>query len=820
MAEETKLSIVAQLRAENFTKGVRKMQRQLNQVGRSAQQVGGALTKSITGPVVLAFGAATKVAVDFEKAMAGVAAVSGFAKDDMQALEAEAKKLGATTQLTASQAAGLQTELAKLGFAADEIIQLQGAVASLSIAFGIDLSDAAERTGNILRQFSLDASSAGEVADTLAVAFGSSALDSESLSEALVKVAPTANALGFSLQEVTGVLGELANNGVKGSIAGTAFNKILVELAKRGGDVKKNFRTLLTESKGVSEGFEEFGDRAGKVIPILAESVEEVDKLTGALDDSFGASDKARAILEDTADGALRKLASQAEAAGIALGEVLLPFLNTVVKGVTQLVKRFTDLSLPAKTAITIMATLAAAIGPVIFAIGSLSLAASSLLGVAAALGTTVAGILGPFALLAGAIAAVGMLAFASATAEANRELRKQNDLIRDREKLKKDDLRNNEKNVTELEDIISLVEDGLKNETFGIVSEKALQNLSKEGNQFGLALRNMRNEYRGVEGAGEIILQNFKDQLKVQREKVTAAEKERIEAARIVALDAANTPEAKIKLAKELATAAQGIEEANFVDFKSMADDSEDLVESLLKYELIADRLSKVNLSPVAQDEEQDVEETFEFDGATKFNAFREQSKVAAKDFKEGFLLSIGEVKNGLLDAFAPENLEGTITFLTASFSSIFDAILDGSQSVGEAIKNIFVQLIKGALSTALANAIAAAFSPASPDNIVTGGAAAPAKAAAGTAAIAGLFGAIPAFAEGGAVTSSTLALIGEKPGSRGEAIIPFEKMGDFIGQIMPEGMGGNVVVTGRISGNDIAISNSRGESSRGRRF
>ena len=40
-----------------------------------------------------------------------------------------------------------------------------------------------------------------------------------------------------------------------------------------------------------------------------------------------------------------------------------------------------------------------------------------------------------------------------------------------------------------------------------------------------------------------------------------------------------------------------------------------------------------------------------------------------------------------------------------------------------------------------------------------------------------------IPGFAEGGIVTGPTLAMIGEKPGSRGEAVIPLEKMDQVFG-------------------------------------
>jgi hypothetical protein len=68
-----------------------------------------------------------------------------------------------------------------------------------------------------------------------------------------------------------------------------------------------------------------------------------------------------------------------------------------------------------------------------------------------------------------------------------------------------------------------------------------------------------------------------------------------------------------------------------------------------------------------------------------------------------------------------------------------------------------------------------------------------------------------VPAFAQGGLVTGPMLAMVGDNPSGK-EAIIPFERMGEFMkmaGQGEPKTQ--NVVVTGRISGRDIYITNER---------
>jgi hypothetical protein len=77
----------------------------------------------------------------------------------------------------------------------------------------------------------------------------------------------------------------------------------------------------------------------------------------------------------------------------------------------------------------------------------------------------------------------------------------------------------------------------------------------------------------------------------------------------------------------------------------------------------------------------------------------------------------------------------------------------------------------------------------------------------------VAGFMPNIPMLAEGGVVTGPTLAMIGE--GNESEAVIPLSKLDTMIGS---GGGSQNVVVTGRISGADILLSNERASRTRTR--
>jgi hypothetical protein len=67
-----------------------------------------------------------------------------------------------------------------------------------------------------------------------------------------------------------------------------------------------------------------------------------------------------------------------------------------------------------------------------------------------------------------------------------------------------------------------------------------------------------------------------------------------------------------------------------------------------------------------------------------------------------------------------------------------------------------------------------------------------------------------VPAFAQGGLVTGPMLAMVGDNPSGK-EAIIPFERMGEFMKMMGGGQSAQQVVVTGRISGRDLILSNER---------
>jgi TP901 family phage tail tape measure protein len=211
------------------------------------------MSMSITAPLVAMGGLAVKTFAEFEQSMAKVNAVSGATATQFKALNQLAKDLGASTRFTATEVADLMLNYSKLGFSASEIEAMTGATLNLALATGEDLAKSAEVAGSTLRAFGLDADQMLRVTDVMAKSFSSSALDLDRFSESMKYVAPVAAAAGISLEEASAMLSILANNGIKGSQAGTSLRRIITDLGATGGNVAGAIANLANKGLNLGE---------------------------------------------------------------------------------------------------------------------------------------------------------------------------------------------------------------------------------------------------------------------------------------------------------------------------------------------------------------------------------------------------------------------------------------------------------------------------------------------------------------------------------------------------------------------------------------
>ncbi len=350
----------------DLDKDLAKARGKFKSFGRTMKTVGRNMSMSITAPLAAVAGSSFKVAMDFEASMAKVKAVSGATAEEFGRLEAQAKLLGKSTVFTASDVANLQTEFAKLGFTAQEIDKVTESTLYLAQATGSDLGQAAEVAGATLRGFGMDASETGRVTDVMAKSFSTSALDMDSFADSMKYVGPVAKAAGLSIEDTTAMLGTLANAGIKGSAAGTALRRILADMGTEGGPVTEQIAAMAEKGLTLEDAFDEVGRSAQTALLVLSENTGQTAELSTEFQNAAGASKAMADTMNDTSQGAFKRMQSAIEGAQIALGEALAPAMESIMGVVENLAGKFSGLSSTAQNIVVGFGGFLALLGPML----------------------------------------------------------------------------------------------------------------------------------------------------------------------------------------------------------------------------------------------------------------------------------------------------------------------------------------------------------------------------------------------------------------------------------------------------------------------
>lgn len=255
-----------------------------------------------------------KIVAEFELTMNKVKAITGATEKEFAKLTASAKELALGTMFTASQVGELQLAYSKLGFTTQEIEAASAATLRLATITGDDLGSAADVVGATIRGFGLDAGEATRVVDVMSKSFTSSALNLETFKQSMKTVAPIANAANIDLETTTALLGTLADRGIRGTVAATGLKNIFMALSDPTSELANFLGYTVEGSDAAMAAFKDLGEeginlavaqglitkRAAAAFLTLADGVEDVEKLKGALDSATGSSIEMADIIEDS----------------------------------------------------------------------------------------------------------------------------------------------------------------------------------------------------------------------------------------------------------------------------------------------------------------------------------------------------------------------------------------------------------------------------------------------------------------------------------------------------------------------------------------
>lgn len=301
---------------------------------------------------------------NFTSTMSEVSAISGATGEDFEKLEACAREYGATTVFSASNAAEALKYMSLAGWDADQSTSALGGVLNLAAASGMELGAASDMVTDYLSAFAMEAGDAAYFADLLSYAQSHSNTTAEALGEAYKNCAANLNAAGQDVETVTSLLEGMANQGYKGSEAGTAMAAIMRDITngmKDGAikigetsvavmDAQGNFRDLtdiLTEVEAATNGMGDAERAVALSSTFTADSTkglnlilnEGMDNIAGYEEELRGASRSAEEmanIMNDNLSGDVAAMNSAFEELGLKIYDALESKLRAGVQFITN----------------------------------------------------------------------------------------------------------------------------------------------------------------------------------------------------------------------------------------------------------------------------------------------------------------------------------------------------------------------------------------------------------------------------------------------------------------------------------------------------
>jgi TP901 family phage tail tape measure protein len=358
------------------------------------------------GRGMLAFGAATlaglglatKAAIDWESAWAGVVKTVDGSEAELQQLESDLRDLATTLPATHQEIAAVAEVAGQLGISVNDVAAFTEVMINLGETTNLSATEAATALAQLMNVMGTAPADVERLGSTIVDLGNNSATTERDIVEMAQRIAGAGATIGLTEADVLAFSTALASVGIEAAAGGTAISRVMVDIASavaEGGDSLESFAEVAGVSgQEFARAFEEDPARAiqmfveglgrveesgGNVFATLEElGLSEVrvrdallrlsqgsDILASSLDRSGEAWEANTALIEearqryDTAEAKIQIAKNTLVDLAIDVGNVLLPVLVGLVEAGADLLKWFGDLPGPAKTAVTILAGLA-----------------------------------------------------------------------------------------------------------------------------------------------------------------------------------------------------------------------------------------------------------------------------------------------------------------------------------------------------------------------------------------------------------------------------------------------------------------------------
>ena len=407
---------------------------QFKKIGDKMTSVGKDLTMKVTVPLAAVGAVAVNKFAEVDKIMQLTNSTMNNTAEEAELLNKAMKEAAASSTFGMQDAANATLNFARAGLTAEEAASALGPAMALAAGEGGELDTVSAGLVATINGFGDSFDNTTKYADVFANACNNSALDVNSLSNAMSVAAPIFAAAGYSVEDAALYMGIMANKGIDADKAANSLktgmarlidpskeaadwmDKLELSITNADGSMKDSVTVQqelhdafagLSESEQIAAASAIFGkNQMAPWLALINTSTDDVAALTEALDEE-GTAMEMQADMMSGFGGSIEQLKSGLDVLATSLGEALAPVIQVVVDALQRLVDWFNNLSPQMQSVIAVIGVIVAALGPVLVILGVLASSIGSIISLIGVIGPILAGLSLPILGIVAAIAAV-----------------------------------------------------------------------------------------------------------------------------------------------------------------------------------------------------------------------------------------------------------------------------------------------------------------------------------------------------------------------------------------------------------------------------
>lgn len=388
-----------------------KFSTKIGEAGSKIKGVGQNMTTTFTTPIVAGLGYATNSAINFDSQIQKIGPllndngrITANVKKQLHEMSDESKNWATQYGISTTKINSGMEEIVKRGYSAQQTMGAMPAILDASVASGDDFNTVMTVSTSTLEQFGLKVDSTSgmlkntqRVTDSLTYVANKTAAGFDSMGEAMQYVGPSAHAAGISLEQTAAMIGLMSQQGIEGSVAGTALRGALTRLIKPSKQNIQGFKELginvedfknhtltlpemINQIKNNTAGWNKeqkasavamaFGtDAQAGMNALISQGGTAITDLENRTKKAGGTTKQIAAEMNNTSKAHMNQFKESIQVLATSVGENLVPIFTNATKHLTSFIKWFGKLSAPTKEFAVNTALVVAAIGPLALAI-------------------------------------------------------------------------------------------------------------------------------------------------------------------------------------------------------------------------------------------------------------------------------------------------------------------------------------------------------------------------------------------------------------------------------------------------------------------